>query len=502
MLNNSRLTRFNSKLAMNDLLILFIPLIISWFGVVLANNLFGAKFAFVAVIVALLTAFVSFASMREKRSVLSIDRISASIYLLLIIWMSISAVLTAINYLPVLFVFAAFIPLYYFSGNNGVVRLKSSASLYTIISLGLTIVASVACVAMIFMFPLKKQYAGFFVNPNSFSMFLSFVLCGVLNLVSEIASQPNTRFKTVGKICLVLLLGIVLAMQFFTNSRAGSITAISSILLMTAHIITSKQTKGQLLLVVFSLFAAVFIILTLPKFSEAYFAFKNAVTIQNIQQHESSLSEETIESTSPNTGDDAVSQKQYQNEDDSESSSRNVEESSKGNEGAAKDNQLLTQVMELHKTKTQTSSASFLSLFGNRLGIYEAYWNNLNLFGNGPKAQVEMKAKYGLSGNTAHNTFLEFGYDMGIPAGILFLAFVAYSFFKTLILFFKQTYCKESLLLPVLIVTCYSLYTLVESIYWPGSMQTWLYLMVQGHVFTNTRFGNEPKICEEQSDHS
>lgn len=361
----------------------------------------------------------------------------ALLLLLLIFWAGLASVLTAINYASATFIFLAFWFYYY---KISKIERVSRTKLYMYLSLGIVIASFVINIIHLIWFPLTKQFAGLFGNPNGYARFLVFALCGSIYVIDRC-----WRKSWMVKGLLIFAAGLTLAMQFFTNSRAGIIVSILALVVYFVYCLVYKRVGNFFVHTICIVIVSIGIVVLLS-------------TISGMRSEINPFSDRSAEGA---VGVNATN-------------SDKILESSKS---------ILDETLQFHKQRAQYSMTTIEAFFTRRLAIYRAYLGSINLFGHSPYVQAEFHSNNKLPGSTAHNAILEVSYDLGWPAGLIFLVLIAYSGIKTIFLLFSKRIQAEEILLPLLTIACYSIYSIVESAYLPSSLAVWYVWASQGHMF-------------------
>ncbi|NLE93382.1 MAG: O-antigen ligase family protein [Chloroflexi bacterium] len=319
--------------------------------------------------------------------------------------------------------------------------------LYLLLSRSLVICGAVVVITNLYLYPIGKQYSGIFVNSNALAVFLNSVFIGFLVTADSVSARLKQSRQTLALfLSLCLIGGLFVTIQVYTNSRAGLIVMGVSVI---AYLLVALNEKSFLNAIKVLALTAIFFVMMfiwLPPILEG-----------------------TFEPTLKTDLSDQVTETQKASETDD----KTIQASSKVYEDA----------INLHKERIASGLDSVDSFFTNRLRIYSTYYDHLNLFGHSPDQQMALKAEHKLPGTTSHNAYLEIAYDAGIPAGIVFLVIIVYSFVLFLIKIARKKPDSKPVLFEILMFSSYCLYSLVESNYHPITLSVFFLFLVLKYPF-------------------
>lgn len=400
----------------------------------------------------------------------------------IVIWAGISGFITAVNYIPSALLFLAVASFYYVQSNSKFPIAKMNRSL----SAGMTLAIIAVIIVNLLLHEVTSKFAGIYINPNGLSRVLVSAFAAIIYLHDTIRNKKKSSFP--GAILLLFLFaisGLVIAMQFYTNSRAGIIVTLC---LLTTYGIYALYYHKFLQFFVYAVIVlgfSVLLVLVLPSISKRIH--------QPIPRNPTALESSLIE---PKPTQEAVKETQLVT-----ISTPNVDEKTKEldaqavanvvtseipafwSEPSGTESSVLDDAIGLHDQRVQSSFGSLEGFFTNRLKIFRSYFWELNLLGHTPEQQGKLKETAKLPGNTAHNAFLEIAYDLGAPAGILFFILVVYFVYRNVVIFLKKKDSSDVILFTVLFLVSYCAYSIIESSYLPNTVGVWLFFISQGIVF-------------------
>lgn len=250
-----------------------------------------------------------------------------------------------------------------------------------------------------FKFPITtERYEGLFGNTNAAAFFYATVFgC----LLVKLYQTEKFTWKTVG---VLILLGMTAAMQYYSNSRTGQLAIICELIVATIlYFITHIRSAGKFLVYKFlplALSVMIFFPTTLYLLQIPGIIKSSRINMQ--------ISETTAES------------------EDNEATKVGSDKTDKENQKEtkpSKKNEIhgLDGFKQTNEDKLSTDGKDFDGFTSHRVTIWKLYLEKLNMLGNAP--DVEIKRYSDGKAYTAHNTWLEYSFQSGIPCGIAYLIF-------------------------------------------------------------------------------
>ncbi|MBQ1251606.1 MAG: O-antigen ligase family protein [Firmicutes bacterium] len=297
-----------------------------------------------------------------------------------------------------------------------------------------------------------SAYPGLFVNVNGTAGYLAVVAVG---LFADILRSERSKGKTFWDI---LLLGAVLAMLYYTNSRTGQLAVIAAFLF--ALVIRFARQGKDLNLRLLKKLAILCLVTVLCTLTLVYaFSLRSEMRIPYYDSENGVFYRTYVT--------DSV--------DDSGSQEDNISDNT-GVKGFKEQNEL----------KTDMEGKSLDRYSTGRISIWKAYLEELNWTGH-PASIVVHIDLLDRDIHTAHMVVLEYAYESGILAGIVYLIFNILSGIAVLIYAWKKTDARYGLY-PLMIVLVFAVHSVLSSCnisFW--YLGTFYYYLVLFPVMVNAK---------------
>lgn len=289
-------------------------------------------------------------------------------------------------------------------------------------------------------FPItEKQYAGLFTNVNGTAMYLSLVFCCLL---AEIFHAQSFSRRMLGYWALI---GIAMAMTFYTNSRTGQLAVLAAFLSGSALYLVNhrKALVKRLLLNILPVILSFALFLPTTVY---IFQGVGAVTYPIAE----TVSEFLRERVSELPSSDAPSDHPH------------------GIQG----------FLEANEQKTSTEGKTLDKVSTGRLSIWKEFAKHVRLFGTDEPVNYYIES-CGRYYTTSHNTPLQFAVHSGLFCGILYLLFNLLAGLKA-VWFALRHPEKAYSLLPLIVAIAFGVCSMLESLKTPFTyMISMYYFFVQ-----------------------
>ena len=267
----------------------------------------------------------------------------------------------------------------------------------------------------ILLYPMgTKQYAGLMRNVNGASFYLLLVFsCLLVKLL-------DTRKFNKTAIWNILLLGLNVALVYYTSSRTGYLAVILvAACIITVHLILHRKEKQRFTLGV--LLACCISILICVNLGLYLFQFSKLIPQEWIER---------LNLPDAKTSDQLVLD--------------------------------LSGVTNLNNSRFSLFGKSLDQISTGRISIWKAFSADLNLLGN-PDDKTYFIPILKRDMRTTHNTILQVAYDCGIPAGILYLCYNLFSGVAAII-FARKNRGEQYALLPLAVTIAFGFMSLFSSL--------------------------------------
>lgn len=380
--------------------------------------------------------------------------------LLSIFWLAtgaftlLSAFLYNVDFLANAIFFLIITPILFIVWNQGnfnrILRLLTTT---TIIALVIIILAN------ILFYPVTEQrYFGIFVAPNSVSYFYPPVFAFLLITLYR---TEKFNWKTVG---CILLLGIVVALAYYSSSRTTELAIICEFLACTfIYLVANRKEIGKILLQKLLPLALV-IAVSLPG---ALYLFQIRPIIEN------AVFEQQAEATQPPEAAPAPEAVQPVESVPVELPPETIPTSPNAIHG-------LDSFVDMNNGRLTIEGLSLDVISSGRISVWKTYLSQLNLFGHVPGSWNTISdLGYEFS---AHMVPLQYAYDSGIFCGLAFLLFNLYAGVMAVAYAWKHK--KDTIsLLPMTLVISFGVISAVSSAGTP-----FIYICTMYYVFVQPPF--------------
>ena len=292
-------------------------------------------------------------------------------------------------------------------------------------------------------FPITdKQYSGLIENVNNTAMYLSLVFCCLL------VELFQSRKFSLRMLWNLVLIGVVMTMTFYTNSRTGQLAILSALLFSSVLYLLNnrKNLAKRVLLNILPVILSFFMFLPTP-----VYIFQGVGAVSRIVSETVSglLTDEKAE-TPP---------------------SEVTETPPSGPHG-------IQGFLEVNERKTSTEGKTLDSVSTGRLSIWKEFAKHVRLFGTDEPVNYYIESR-GQYYSTAHNTPLEYAVHSGLFCGILYLLFNLLAGLKA-VWFALRHPEKAYSLLPLIVTIAFGVCFMLESLKTPFTyMISMYYFFVQ-----------------------
>ena len=340
-------------------------------------------------------------------------------------WMLLSGILVSENRLPEAVLFLVGYPICFFVWNN-----MEREKVFSLLSRTCIISFIVYTIINILLYPMgSAQYAGLMLNVNGSCFYLLLVLACLL---VELLDHKKCSKKWV---LHLVLMGLCVAQIYYTNSRTGYLSAIMTVVfVLVLYFVSHRREKLRFTLVtILACALSIFVCI-----NTAFYLFQVAKLIP----------------------DEWTEWLHLVDIDDSDFITD------------------LDGIEDINNDKLSTFGKTLDRISTGRISIWGAFGADLNLFGN-----VEGKGYFipilKREAYTTHNTILQFGYESGIPAGVLYLLLNLFSGVYAII-FARRNRGERYALMPFAVTMAFGVMSLFSSLgisfYY---MSTFYYYLVQ-----------------------
>ncbi len=346
------------------------------------------------------------------------------------LFMGFSGAINNVNYFPdALLLLVAFPILYVCWVNSDKERIISHLFTVNIVSLSVFLALSFLLVKIT-----PQKYTGFSGNPNSASYFLT-----TASVLLFVQIMYERRFSA-RSVLSILLFGIAVSLNYYTNSRSGALALIFSLVLsVVVYAIThSKKSLVEILIKVGSTVAVSVICI----FTVLYiFQLRQWLPIPYYDLNEKKfISNEFYDQTTDQDPADEA---------DDEKDGFDLFFDNSG-------------YIQVNKDKLDATDKTADGFSTGRLSVWKAYAKDLNLFGHESIPEVYVSSIFYKNIRSTHMTLLQIAYESGIFAAVCYLALNIASGIFALIYGFKHK-AERYALFPLIIITSFGALYLLES---------------------------------------
>ena len=369
--------------------------------------------------------------------------------------MFISGVINNVDYLPDALLFLVAFPILYICFANAD-REKLFQKLISINKFTLLIFI---ITSFLFVQITNKKYTAFSVNVNTTSTILT--VTSIFILV-EIISEKKFSKKV---LCDILLIGTATALNYYTNSRTGSLALIfAAAFILVLFFATNSMRTNLVALAKLGMIALSSVVLTV---SLLYvFQLRQWLPIPYINLNDNSIylddrwdtmlhlgsaNNNNNESTQPDNENDTPSSTDSESTQPDNENNNSGESEFFGNDGF--------QGVNEQKFDTNKSLDKFST---GRISVWKAYAKDLNFKGHSttPTVYIDFLSKKDIS--STHMTILQVAYESGVLSGISYFLFNIASGILSIIFAIKHRKEKYSLL-PLAVTLVFGVISLLAS---------------------------------------
>lgn len=442
----------------------------------------------------LIMLLFAFASIRGPLRPVKWNKLMAASWYLLCLFIWVAGIVTSVDYLPIAVILTFVFPYVIFIWNNR----GDYDTLFLCLCRGILWFFALFALGSICLTPITQaQYCGLFINSNSLGQYMVVVIVACLFLYHR-ASVEKWRFSKVWP--SLLAFGTACAFLILSQSRTALLSVVAAVLVWL--VMTALSLKGKRWLLHLCKAVASFAVAALVCLPAVFWSITTVTGLVGANLNMWALDMELS----------AQSQAQEQNLTSAESELRQAPteeeaatppESQPQEEQPAtapeKDNTTLGGILDSLGNRLDTEGKDANQLSTYRLDVWRAYAKELNWLGN-QRTPIYINEILGTKG-TAHNTYLQVGYEMGVVAMALYLVFNLVAGVCAIRFGWRTRRQSPFAMLPLVAAVAFGVTSLLESVFYPfGYLIAFVYWLSQAPLF-EARLKAEPAApCSEKAE--
>ena len=368
------------------------------------------------------------------------------------------------------------LPLWFLFWNN-----REDASLFRVLSWGCIISFILVIVVDIFLFPAGsgiRVYNGFLLSAMGAGEYYAVVFPCLLIEVFRLRSLREKRSL------LIVLIGICVALCFYSGSRAGQVAIIVSFLCTSVLYLINHRNEWKKRVLMNILPVLLSIIICIPC---ALYLFQARTIVADMFPKPSTVEPAVTPGITPGVTPEITPEVTPGTEQTDENSQKpNV-------------NFILERNWNRFFSPSKTQSLDRFS--SGRLSIWKGYLQHLNLLGHDFHQRFEVD--HNVTFTTAHMTHLEYAYRYGIPCALLFLAYNIIAGIGAIRYALRSGKEEDYMLLPIAVTLCYGAVSVCISLsFGVGHVLSLYYGLIQTPLILSHRLSEQKfaPVSKKQSE--